>query len=130
MRILVVEDDARRAAWFVHEFAEHDLVLVNTAREAIAILKFCQFEFLFLDHDLGNRTFVKTGDENCGQRVADFLAGEMDPPPNVVIHSWNPEGAETMLETLRRAKLPVRQVPFGSFGKSIVYDFGRMAELA
>lgn len=68
-----------------------------------------QFDCAFLDHDLGD-------DGSTGLDVAEMIA-EMPPnmrPKNVVIHSWNSEGAARMEDALADVR-NVKHVRF-SFG--------------
>ena len=89
-----------------------EVIHVFTAMEAIRALKmFRIFDCAFLDHDLED-----TDLEDTGFVVAGFIALHCNPayvPKNVVIHSWNPEGADAMKKVLTNfSSINVTVVPF------------------
>lgn len=98
-RILFLEDDANRIAKARRGFVGYDLTVVTTAREAIDALKTERFDLVSLDHDLGG-TQMAESDENSGHAVAQFIA-KMPSCPAVLVHSFNPVGAENMMNCLR-----------------------------
>jgi hypothetical protein len=64
--------------------------------EAIKLLEDQDWDWLFLDHDLGGQIMVTPGD-NTGYKVACWLeAHKGRQPPHMVIHSFNPIGAKAM----------------------------------
>lgn len=107
MNILVLEDSINRIKYFIEKFSGHNLIVTESAHEAIDYLNEQVFDCIFLDHDLG-------GSENgCGADVAAYLCDNMDNENNdaiVVIHSWNTPAAMSMQKELPRSKL----LPFGS----------------
>jgi len=105
MRFFILEDMDIRIEAFKKWYGEqHELVIAKNATEAIDILsKDLNFDVLFLDHDLGDRIFVSTKDENTGSTVAQFLEGK-DIRGEIIIHSWNSVGAKNMLSYLPQAK--------------------------
>ena len=80
------------------------------ASQAIRSLEKQKFDCVFLDHDLED-----TG-RDTGQVMADFIALHIlfeTRPSNVVIHSWNPEGALAMENVLKDNGFDnVKRVPF------------------
>jgi hypothetical protein len=109
--VFVLEDSESRMKWFYEQFPK--LVWADTADKAIAILAEKQFDWVFLDHDLGllDYTGANIGDVGNGQEVAKFLSGQNWVGHNVVIHSWNPACAAKMKDLLKGATA----IPFGQF---------------
>lgn len=122
MKILVVEDDAERVSTFYKMFADHDLVIANTARVAIDILKQMRFAIIFLDHDLGNRVYVSSSDPNTGMAVAKGVVETINSDSRFIVHSWNPAGAENIRSYLCSAGCGSVEVKlFGTFDASVIY---------
>lgn len=111
MSVFLLEDSEERIKWFKEKFPE--LVHAETVLQAIDILKDKQFDFVFLDHDLGMLDYAdySVGGEGTGRDVARFLSGKNWIGHNVVIHSWNPTGAAAMKDLLEGAVA----IPFGQF---------------
>jgi len=109
MRILILEDSTDRVEQFKRNIGQrHMLSITSSSRQAIDLLKNNKWDLLCLDHDLGGRVFVPSG-EDTGYEVATFL--EINPefmPTNIIVHSLNPVGAKNILSVLKGA----RQVPF------------------
>jgi len=87
MKILFLDDSPRRHAVFKNRASDHDVTYVWTASEAIEALKTGGFDYVFLDHDLGE---FKNGEElgfdeamsekesaGDGFQVASFIAEHM-----------------------------------------------------
>ena len=97
MKILVLEDDTYRATFFIERFCDSDLYITEKVDAAIDYLENIFFDYIFLDHDLGD-------DNGCGADVAAYLANNPENPnndTNIIIHSWNVPAAKAM-----KAKLP------------------------
>jgi CheY-like chemotaxis protein len=107
MRILILEDDAERHAKFRENLIGTHVVIVETAPEAIEKLQNESWGLLFLDHDLGGKVYCPS-DENSGFHVAEWLSKNTDrQPKTIIIHSFNPDGADAMKAVLPRAfKIP------------------------
>jgi len=121
MNVLILEDNTERIKWFVDNLDDlHDLTICTTARAAIAALEGSEFNMVFLDHDLGGKTFVLSEDPNTGYQVALHIAS-MGQTFKVVIHSWNPAGVQKMADALRQHQGQVITKQFGQFDKSIAY---------
>lgn len=95
MKVLFLEDDESRIAKARREFVGHVLVVATTAQEAIAALDVHRFDLASLDHDLGG-TQMAESNENSGYAVAKYIAA-METPPFVIVHSFNPVGAQKMM---------------------------------
>ncbi len=110
-RIFILEDMVIRQEAFKKTYEGYDLVIIDNAKDAIDFLsKDLNFDIMFLDHDLGNRIFVKSEDENTGYQVAKFLQNK-DFKGTIVIHSMNYGGAKNMLSLLPNAQY----IPFAMF---------------
>ena len=104
LNVLVLEDDPYRQKLFKQRLYKANLEVVDSVCVAIACLKNKEWDYLFLDHDLGGQQFVTPG-ENTGYAVACWL--EKNPerqPKNIIIHSLNPVGATAMQQALPKAK--------------------------
>ena len=116
MNILFLDDDETRhkffTEWFYSVKGDGDILIsVRSAKECIDTLKNKgPFDLAFLDHDLGGEIFV-TKVENTGYEVALFI--EMifqlnketigtKIPKSVVVHSYNKQGADRMLNVLNK----------------------------
>jgi CheY-like chemotaxis protein len=77
--------------------------MVDKAKDAISLLKDKEWDWLFLDHDLGDEASVESG-PGTGYEVAEWL--EQNPeykPEKIVVHSMNPAGRDKMLAALKDA---------------------------
>lgn len=107
MRVLILEDDGERVDQFCGRFnnLEASLTFVKTAEACIETLKNGSYDLICLDHDLGGDVFVDSDEKNTGSEVARYI--EANPHlvegSEVVIHSWNPAGAEYMAERIPNA---------------------------
>ncbi len=99
----LVVDDIRRVG-DVSYFADPPKVThVETAEEGIAALTEGEFDWLWLDHDLGRRN----GEIITIMPLVDWLCerafnGDRVPITQIVVHSANPVGARTMMQVLER----------------------------
>ena len=101
MKILFLDDNRNRVDIAKKRWeTDHELSIAETAAEAIALLKKVKFDLVSLDHDLGGKVYQQSG-KNTGYEVAQFIAKMKNPPPIVIVHSWNHNGAQNMLAELR-----------------------------
>lgn len=120
MRIFILEDDPARIMWFERRFRGHDVTQVDTCA-AIGAFK-PPYDLICLDHDLGGRQM--SDHEDNGEEFAklithpDSLAWfNADPartPLAVIVHSFNPEGADRIAYTMKALCPNVFKIPFGS----------------
>ncbi|HEX8144349.1 MAG TPA: cyclic-phosphate processing receiver domain-containing protein [Pyrinomonadaceae bacterium] len=115
-RILIVEDDPLRCAWFEQRFAGHHMDVTCNVAEAIRWLGAHDYNVILLDHDLTEEHYFSDehDDERTGYAVAAWLAEHPDRHPEalIVIHSLNYVGAQRMLDALRDAGRDAEHVPF------------------
>jgi hypothetical protein len=113
MRILILDDNLDRHNGFRKALSDHVLTHVYTHNQAVKALEDNPaFDLVYLDHDIGD---LQDGDKDdygrdlTGHDVALFMVRVLDAtklPEEVIIHSWNPVGARSMLQVLQ----PVVQV--------------------
>jgi CheY-like chemotaxis protein len=116
MRILIVEDDEDRRAWFRLKFADCDLNITGDVQQAFIWLAEAEFNLILLDHDLIEDHYFSDqhDDERTGYAVATWLALHPDRQRDatITIHSLNYLGAERMLDRLRESGRDAEHVPF------------------
>jgi CheY-like chemotaxis protein len=115
-RILVVEDDELRCAWFRERLSGRALDVTCDVATAIEWLATRDYEALLLDHDLADEHYFSNAedDERTGYAVARWLA---DNPTRqrdalIIIHSLNYTGAQRMIGVLRDAGRDAEHIPF------------------
>ncbi len=115
-RVLLVEDDEVRCAWFRRKFAPHVLDVTCDAGQAVRWLKEREYATILLDHDLLEEHYFsdEPDDERTGYAVAAWLAAHPDRQRDatIVIHSLNYAGAQRMLDALSDAGRDVEHIPF------------------
>jgi hypothetical protein len=119
-RALVLDDDWRRHDAFASAYP--GIVQTWTHDEACEAIAAERFDVVFLDRDLNDhgKRSVRPGmygrQELSGEDVAWFIAQlpEEKRPLRVVVHSWNPDGAQRIVAILRDAGVPVTYEPFQS----------------
>lgn len=129
MRVFILEDDYTRVALFNEALAGSVVAHATNVVDALKILSKAKndgedFDLFLLDHDLGGETEEKSrtdtilrglrgetlSTDNSGSGfVRSELAQEMMKDKVVIIHSYNPDGAEYMLSKTKHA----RRDPFG-----------------
>jgi CheY-like chemotaxis protein len=103
VNILILEDDRARQQVFLRNLVGTNTVIVETASDAIQALSERDWDYLFLDHDLGGTQMVPSG-PGTGYEVAEWLAEHPEKqPPTIVIHSFNPAGASNIKNALPNA---------------------------
>lgn len=101
MKILVVEDSEERNVQFRKWLANHDYVIAVDAEEGLRLLHASQYDVIFLDHDLGNRSGVDSNDPNTGYTVAKQIPESINKNTQVIVHSMNVDGARNILGVLK-----------------------------
>jgi CheY-like chemotaxis protein len=116
MRILIVEDDEMRCAWFERKFAGREMDVTCDVGEALGWLAARDYDVILLDHDLAEEHYFSDApdDERTGYAVARWLASHTDRQraATIIIHSLNYAGAQRMLDVLRDAGRDAEHVPF------------------
>jgi CheY-like chemotaxis protein len=115
-RVLLVEDDPARCAWFEQKLTGRAMDVTCDAGQAIEWLAAREYTVILLDHDLAEEHYFSDehDDERTGYAVAAWLAAHSDRQRDalIVIHSLNYAGADRMLQALREAGRDAEHVPF------------------
>lgn len=102
--ILILEDSDSRIEHFNKNFKNVNITFTKTSKECVELLIKNTYDYLFLDHDLGDKVFCES-DDNSGFMVAKWLSENIDRKPNnIYIHSLNPIGQRNMINVLPEAK--------------------------
>jgi len=107
-KVFILEDNNQRINQFKIKLQGHDLHITNDVEEAKKILLANDFDYAFLDHDLGGKTYVDNNESNTGYQLAKWMAESEIIPQIIVIHSLNTIGAKNMKAVLSSAMV----VPF------------------
>ena len=111
MKVLFLDDNLLRLKLAKQHFIGYELFLTETVEETIKLLETeSPFDLVSLDHDLGGKTFVPS-DKKSGYEVAKFIYLMPDKPKKVIVHSFNPVGAENMMRVLNSV-VSVEHIPF------------------
>jgi CheY-like chemotaxis protein len=115
-RILIVEDDETRCAWFRERLAGSTLDVTCDVGVAVRWLAERDYRAVLLDHDLTEDHYFSNepDDERTGYAVARWLADHPTAQRDalILIHSLNYTGARRMLEVLHAAGRDAQHVPF------------------
>jgi CheY-like chemotaxis protein len=115
-RVLIVEDDETRCAWFRERLAGSLLDVTCDVATAVLWLAERDYQAVLLDHDLTDEHYFSTepDDERTGYAVARWLAEHPTSQRDalIVVHSLNYVGARRMVEVLRAAGREAEHIPF------------------
>ncbi|HEX8069733.1 MAG TPA: response regulator [Pyrinomonadaceae bacterium] len=115
-RVLLVEDDETRCAWFRARLAGYELDVTCDVGQACAWLAEREYGVILLDHDLLEEHYFSNepDDERTGYGVAAWLAAHPDRSRGalILIHSLNYQGAARMRDLLGDAGRDAQCVPF------------------
>ena len=115
-RILIVEDDEHRQAWFGNRFVGHELDTTDDVSVAVEWLSSRDYDLIFLDHDLALEHYEQemADDGLTGYVVASWLAEhpECQPAVQIIIHSLNFPGSSRMQQCLQNGGRLAEHVPF------------------
>ncbi len=130
IKTFVLEDDGKRANDFLAILPNHSVTICNNAQMAIDILNTIKFDIIFLDHDLGGKTFVDPENPNTGTFVTRKLPETINITTPVIVHSWNAVAATAMKEYLKEhhegdvAQAFFSSMEFKQILKTVYGDFG------
>ena len=115
-RVLIVEDDEARCAWFRERLAGSTLDVTCDVGVAVRWLAERDYRAVLLDHDLSDEHYFtnEPDDERTGYAVARWLAEHPDAQRGalIIVHSLNYTGARRMVEVLRDAGREAEHIPF------------------
>lgn len=108
MKILILEDSYFRIQMFKQFLASrYELHIFRKVEEAKRALDENEYETIFLDHDLDDKEFVDSDQENTGYQLAKYIA-EKNIKAQVIIHSMNMVGSMKMKQEIPSASV----IPF------------------
>lgn len=136
MRVLVLDDSRERQKVFAQLLAGQELVQVQSYRFAIDALQGDKFNRAYLDYELGDFglpaplqpapkleegvvTAIDGYRELTGLDVACYIAmglPEQKRPDEVIVHSWDSQGAQLMVDILRSH---IRKVYYQKFRRPL-----------
>ncbi len=115
-RILIVEDDDARCAWFRARLGGSELDVTCDVRQAVLWLAERDYRAVLLDHDLSEEHYFSSepDDERTGYAVARWLAEHPTSQRDalILVHSLNYTGARRMVDVLRDAGREAEHIPF------------------
>ena len=115
-RVLIVEDDETRCAWFRERLSGSRLDVTCDVPTAIRWLEERDYRAVLLDHDLAEEHYFSNepDDERTGYAVARWLAENPTAQRDalIIIHSLNYAGAARMLAALRDSGREAEHIPF------------------
>lgn len=123
--IFVLEDMLVRIPTFMKIAKETgmDMVYYDNITDAINQYELANPKVVFLDHDLGQQTYVNSNEENTGYQFAKWMVkNDKDYKQRIIIiHSANPVGAENINNVLNGF---ANIIPITSFvrNQDILYD--------
>lgn len=114
MRVLILDDMDVRHDKISRMHLDDKVDHAYTAEEATYFLNTYKYQLVYLDHDLAAEHYVDgKSEESTGFDVAMHIHGmsKSDLPDQVIIHSWNPVGAERMYDQLKDLGIFVSRKP-------------------
>lgn len=118
-RMLFLDDSQERHDALDEQMAKDwdwEAVHVYTADEAIKLINTNSYEIVSLDHDLSRETEMMLPElgEKSGYDVAVHIANmpEDTRPKCVIVHSWNPNGADRMMKAMEGKVSKLKYIPF------------------
>jgi len=101
LKILILEDSHARIQTFKQKLKDHDLFFYDQVKDAkAALILLGPFDVIFLDHDLDDKVFVSSEDENTGYQLAKYIAQNELKFDQIILHSMNPAGVLNMKNVL------------------------------
>lgn len=100
IKILFLDDRSKRIHSAIKTFKDADLTIVTNVPECLRFLSNEDWDFVFLDHDLGGREFCSIDDPTCGMAIVHYITKTgwpwERPKPTFIIHSSNAFAAHEM----------------------------------
>jgi len=101
MNILILEDSQERIEQFKASLILQKLYIFDNILDAKRECIVTDFNVMFLDHDLDNRMWVDSKEENTGYQFIKWMVdNQIQQDSLFYIHSMNPCGANKMLNCL------------------------------
>lgn len=115
MRILFLDDEIYRHEVFkkyVCQNSDYRIVCVKTVQECKEYLIDEEFDFIWLDHDLGGEVHVDSGREDCGMEIVRFLEKYRKSCNRIFVHTCNEPASNSMVCKLRENGYKAIGTPF------------------
>lgn len=130
MRVFALEDDPDRIRQLCEWLAGTDWVCIQSCIREDEFEP--PYDLILLDYDLGGRQMGKAWGrsqevaeaEDSGLTFVRLVKDKINPEAEIVIHSYNPEGAKAMQAALK--PLESRRVPFGPAIKRLIEQFRKV----
>lgn len=101
MRIFILEDNKERLVAFKELYKTLSVTFCDNVKDAMRICMSEEFEILLLGHDLDDRVYVDSNEENTGyQFVKKLVESGKQKEALIYVHSLNPIGANKMVNLL------------------------------
>lgn len=117
MRVFILEDDPVRQIGFMGALLGHEVTMCASVLNAKEAFK-PPYDIILLDHDLGGLQMVDSADEDTGYQFAVFMCEQPTwlsyRSSQVIVHSFNPEGAQKMANLLHEDGYKVVKIPYGT----------------
>lgn len=112
-KILILEDNEERIKFFKKKLDKyHQTVYFDNVGKAIEYINNNEVDILFLDHDLDQRIFVSSDEENTGFQFAKYIKKSGKTFDQIIIHSMNCMGSKKMEEELSCSTKDLQRTPF------------------
>lgn len=109
MKILILEDSTARIETFKKKLKGHDVYYFDNVKQATQAIELLgPFDYYFIDHDLDDKVYVDSEEENTGYQLAKYMVENNVSYEQVIVHSMNSVGAENIKNVLEDAVV----VPF------------------
>ncbi len=131
--IIFMDDDDNRAE-SVRKYLPGGTIFTKTVPDTLAAIdSHSRVDLLFLDHDLGGKTYVNSKDMDCGMEVVRQLEAKKRDVVMTVVHTMNIPASMEMTAKLKEAgywvfRIPFIQMPYHSMGK-LLESLTQMREL-
>lgn len=113
MKIFILEDNLNRIETFKQNLTGHELFIASNIEIAKTMLKFNQFELMFIDHDLGGEVYVNSEFPNTGYQLAKWIRENNITYKRLIIHSCNSIGSMNIKGLIPEAE----RIPFPNLFK-------------
>jgi len=111
MNILFLDDSLVRTKKFRSNWPF--AIIVHTSDDAISKLASnTNWDYVFLDHDLGGEIYVDSSREDCGMTVVRWIVEHKPQIGTIIVHSLNAPARESMVSDLRNAGFTTHSVPY------------------
>lgn len=117
MKAFILEDNVDRIKFFRWFLRGHEIYITDDVFEAEKIFEEkAPFDYIFLDHDLDGQVYVPSTEENTGYRFAKYLKTKDLGDAVIIIHSYNPAGADNIQSVLPES----HKIPFPLLAQQLI----------